>query len=111
MVGDEGEDGVVAGRVAGLVAGDEDGEVFRGGELGDGHPHGVAAGVGEGGAAGPGQAVGDDPAHGVFRFAGGGGVELREGFGFGQFDFSGGEVGGDEPGPVADGAVDGAGGA
>ena len=28
MVGDEGEDGVVAGLLAGLVAGDEDGEVF-----------------------------------------------------------------------------------
>ena len=37
MVGDEGEDGVVAGLVVGLVAGDEDGEVFRGGEPGDGH--------------------------------------------------------------------------
>jgi len=54
MVGDEGEDGVVAGLGVGLVGGDEDGEVFRGGEPGDGEPHGVAAGVGEGGAASPG---------------------------------------------------------
>src|SRR5258707_690694 len=67
MVGDEGEDGVVAGVVVGLVADDEDREVLRGGEPCDGEPHGVAAGVGERGAAGPGLVVGDDPAHGVRR--------------------------------------------
>lgn len=38
MVGEEGEDGVVAGLVVGLVAGDEEGEVFVGGEPGDGVP-------------------------------------------------------------------------
>ncbi len=56
MVGDEGEDGVVAGLGVGLIAGDEDGEVFRRGEPGDGVPHRVAAAVREGGAAGPGLA-------------------------------------------------------
>lgn len=53
MVGDEGEDGVVAGFVVGMVTGDEDGEVYFRGEPGDGVPLGVAAGVGEGRAAGP----------------------------------------------------------
>jgi hypothetical protein len=43
--------------------------------------------------------------------AGGGGVELLEGFGFDQFGFRRREVGGDELGPVSDGAVDDAGGA
>src|SRR5258708_31922092 len=105
MVGDEGKDGVVAGLVVSLVAGDEDGEVFLGSEPGDGVPHGVAAGVGEGGA------VGDDPAHGVFRLAGGGSVELLERLGFDQFGFGGGEIGGDELGPVSDRAVDDTGGA
>ena len=51
MVGDERQRGVVAGFGVGLVAGDEDGEVFFGGEPGHGEPHVVAAGVGEGGAA------------------------------------------------------------
>ena len=59
MVGDEGEGGVIAGLVAGLIAGDDDGEIFFRGEPGDGHPHGVAAGVGEGGAASPRVAVGE----------------------------------------------------
>jgi hypothetical protein len=58
IVGDEGEGGVVAGLVVGLVGGDEDGEVFRGGEPGDGEPHGDAAGVGEGGAGGLGLIIG-----------------------------------------------------
>ncbi len=106
MVGDEGEDGVVAGLVVGLVAGNDYGEVFFGGEPGDGVPHGVAPGVGEGGTASPGLAVGDDPAHGVFRLAGGGSVELLERFGFDQFGFRRREVGGDEFGPVSDRAVD-----
>src|SRR6185437_14220741 len=77
---DEGENSVVASLVVGLIAGDEDGEVFLGGEPGDGEPHGVAAGVGQRGAGGPGLVVGDDPAHGVFRLAGGGRVKLLEGF-------------------------------
>ena len=96
MVGDEGEGGVVAGLGVGLVAGDDDGEIFFRGEPGDGEPHGVAAGMGEGGAARPGLVVGDDPAHGVFRFAGGrrrGRVELFERFGFDQFGFGRREVG------------------
>jgi len=110
MVGDEGEDGVVAGVIVRLVTGDEDGEVVRGCEPDDGVPHGVAAGMGEGGTSGPGLVVGDDPAHGVFRVAGGRGVELLEGFGFDQFGFGRGEAGGGEFGPVSDGAVDDAGG-
>src|SRR5688500_3523600 len=65
MIGEEREDGVVVGLVIGLIAGDEHGEVFAGGEPGHGHPHRVAAGVPERGAAGPGLVVGDDPAHGV----------------------------------------------
>src|SRR5260221_6007337 len=105
MVGDEGENGVVAGLVVDLIAGDEDGEVFLGGEPGDGHPHRVAAGVGERGTAGPRLVIDDDPTHGVGRFAGGGGVELREGSGFDQFGFGGGEVGGRELGPTSDTAV------
>src|SRR3954470_18284842 len=111
MVGDEGDGGVVAGGVVGLVAGDEDGEVFFRGEPGYGHPHGVAAGVGEGGAGGPRLVFEDDPAHGVRGYAGDGGVELLEGFRFDEFDFGGGEVGGGEFGPITDRAVDDAGGA
>jgi hypothetical protein len=110
IVRDEGEYGVVAGLVVGLVAGDEDGEVLLGGEPGDGVPHSVAAGVGEGGAAGPRLAVGDDPAHSVFRLTGGRGMELLEGCGFDQFGFGGREVGSDELGPVSDRAMDDAGG-
>src|SRR5688500_601960 len=93
---DQGEDGVVAGFGIGLIGGDEDGEVFVGGEPGDGVPHRVAAGVVEGGAGGPGLVVGNDPAHGVFGGAGGGVVELFEGFGFDEFRLGAGEVGGDE---------------
>ena len=39
MVGDQGENGVVAGLVVDLVAGHEDGEVFLGGEPGNGERH------------------------------------------------------------------------
>src|SRR5688500_17838577 len=49
MVGNEGEDGVVAGGRVRLIAGDEDGEVFLWRDPRNGEPHRVAAGVGEGG--------------------------------------------------------------
>src|SRR4029450_4220216 len=62
MVADKGHGRVVAGLAVGLVAGDEDGEVFPGSKPGDCEPHGVAAGMGKGGTAGPGVAVGGNPA-------------------------------------------------
>lgn len=57
------KDGVVAGWVAGLVAGDDDGEVAGWGEPGGGVPEGVAAGMGQGRAVGPWLVVNDKPSH------------------------------------------------
>jgi hypothetical protein len=64
----------------------------------------------ESGAASPGLALGDDPAHGVFRFAGCRGVELLKRFWFDKFSFGRREVGNGEFGPVLDGAMYDAGG-
>lgn len=114
MVGNEGENGIVTGLVVGLVAGNEYGEVLFRREPGHSEPHGVAARVGECGAASPRLAPGEDPAHGEFRFTGssrGRAMKFLQSFRFDQLSFGRRKVGGDELGPVSYGTVDDASGA